>query len=185
MRTLPFDPMSADEAATGPSANPARRASGVLLINLGTPDAPDAPSVKRYLAEFLSDPRVIEIPQICVAADPSRDHPQHPPGEERACLSASVDRSRLAAGRDHAAAGARRCSSGWPDVRVEFAMRYGNPGHCLGPARDEGRGLRAHPAGAALPAILRRHDRDRQRRRFCGAGRDALAAGAADAAALS
>lgn len=37
---------------------------GVLLVNLGTPDAPDAKSVKRYLAEFLSDPRVIEIPQI-------------------------------------------------------------------------------------------------------------------------
>lgn len=37
---------------------------GVLLVNLGTPDAPDAPSVKRYLKEFLSDPRVIEIPQV-------------------------------------------------------------------------------------------------------------------------
>jgi len=35
---------------------------GVLLINLGTPDAPDASSVRRYLAEFLSDPRVVEIP---------------------------------------------------------------------------------------------------------------------------
>jgi ferrochelatase len=34
---------------------------GVLLINLGTPDAPTAPAVRRYLAEFLSDPRVIEI----------------------------------------------------------------------------------------------------------------------------
>ena len=37
---------------------------GVLLVNLGTPDAPDAPSVKRYLAEFLSDRRVVEIPPI-------------------------------------------------------------------------------------------------------------------------
>ena len=37
---------------------------GVLLINLGTPDAPHARAVRRYLAEFLSDPRVIEIPAI-------------------------------------------------------------------------------------------------------------------------
>ncbi len=35
---------------------------GVLLVNLGSPDAPDVPSVKRFLGEFLSDPRVIEIP---------------------------------------------------------------------------------------------------------------------------
>lgn len=37
---------------------------GVLLTNLGTPDAPDVKSVRRYLKEFLSDPRVVEIPQI-------------------------------------------------------------------------------------------------------------------------
>ena len=36
---------------------------GVLLINLGTPDAPTAPAVRRYLAEFLADPRVVEIPR--------------------------------------------------------------------------------------------------------------------------
>src|SRR5258708_35661230 len=37
---------------------------GVLLINLGTPDAPTASAVRRYLAEFLSDPRVVEIPRV-------------------------------------------------------------------------------------------------------------------------
>ncbi|MEL7198231.1 MAG: ferrochelatase [Pseudomonadota bacterium] len=37
---------------------------GVLIVNLGTPDAPDPGSVKRYLKQFLSDPRVIEIPSI-------------------------------------------------------------------------------------------------------------------------
>lgn len=36
---------------------------GVLLVNLGTPDAPTAPALRRYLAEFLSDPRVVEIPR--------------------------------------------------------------------------------------------------------------------------
>ena len=38
--------------------------TGVLLVNLGTPDAPDTPSLRRYLAEFLSDPRVIELPRL-------------------------------------------------------------------------------------------------------------------------
>jgi protoporphyrin/coproporphyrin ferrochelatase len=37
---------------------------GVLLINLGTPDAPTPAAVRRYLREFLSDPRVVEIPRI-------------------------------------------------------------------------------------------------------------------------
>ncbi len=36
---------------------------GVLLVNLGTPDGPDTWSVRRYLAEFLSDRRVIELPR--------------------------------------------------------------------------------------------------------------------------
>jgi ferrochelatase len=36
---------------------------GVLMVNLGTPDAPTAPALRRYLAEFLSDPRVVEIPR--------------------------------------------------------------------------------------------------------------------------
>ena len=35
---------------------------GVLIVNLGSPDAPDVPSVKRFLGEFLSDTRVIELP---------------------------------------------------------------------------------------------------------------------------
>ena len=37
---------------------------GVLLVNLGTPDAPTPAAVRRYLKEFLSDPRVVEIPRI-------------------------------------------------------------------------------------------------------------------------
>jgi ferrochelatase len=39
-------------------------AVGVLLANLGTPDAPDTPALRRYLREFLSDPRVIELPRF-------------------------------------------------------------------------------------------------------------------------
>jgi ferrochelatase len=37
--------------------------AGILLVNLGTPDAPTAPALRRYLKEFLSDPRVVEIPR--------------------------------------------------------------------------------------------------------------------------
>lgn len=38
--------------------------TGVLLTNLGTPDAPTAKALKVYLREFLSDPRVVEIPKL-------------------------------------------------------------------------------------------------------------------------
>ena len=37
---------------------------GVLLVNLGTPNAPEPGAVRLYLREFLSDPRVVEIPQL-------------------------------------------------------------------------------------------------------------------------
>ncbi len=37
--------------------------TGILYCNLGTPDEPTAPALRRYLAEFLSDPRVVEIPK--------------------------------------------------------------------------------------------------------------------------
>jgi ferrochelatase len=37
--------------------------TALLLVNLGTPDAPQAPAVRRYLAQFLADPRVVEIPR--------------------------------------------------------------------------------------------------------------------------
>lgn len=42
----------------------APRKIGLMLINLGTPDAPTPQAVRRYLAEFLSDPRVVEIPPL-------------------------------------------------------------------------------------------------------------------------
>jgi ferrochelatase len=51
-----FDP--APEHSHGAIAKTA-----ILLVNLGTPDAPEAPALKRYLREFLSDPRVVEIPR--------------------------------------------------------------------------------------------------------------------------
>ena len=40
------------------------RKIGVLLVNLGTPDAPTTSAVRKYLSEFLSDPRIVEIPRL-------------------------------------------------------------------------------------------------------------------------
>ena len=70
LHTIP-GPDSGDEGRTPrtmtPTAHPAAQASerprsGVLLVNLGTPDAARTPEVRRYLREFLADPRVIDIP---------------------------------------------------------------------------------------------------------------------------
>ncbi len=38
--------------------------TGVLLVNLGTPEAPEPASLRRYLGEFLADPRVVEVPRL-------------------------------------------------------------------------------------------------------------------------
>ena len=46
------------------SGQASRQRIGIILANLGTPDAPTAPAVRRYLREFLSDTRVIEVPRL-------------------------------------------------------------------------------------------------------------------------
>lgn len=51
------------DAATGRPAEEPRHL-GVLLSNLGTPDAPTVEALRRYLAEFLSDPDVVTLPRI-------------------------------------------------------------------------------------------------------------------------
>ena len=61
-RTLPPALSPAELPPTHPQVRVGR--IGVLLINLGSPDSTDVSDVKRFLAEFLSDPRVIEIPQF-------------------------------------------------------------------------------------------------------------------------
>ncbi len=100
---------------------------GVLLVNLGTPDGPDARSVKRYLAEFLSDPRVVEIPQI--AWQPIlRGIILNTRPKKSAHAYAQVwsdDGSPLAA---ITKAQARALTDAFgADVTVDWAMRYGNP----------------------------------------------------------
>ena len=53
---------TANPLADHPAVTPPR--VGVLLVNLGTPDAAEPAAVKRYLREFLSDRRVVEIPSL-------------------------------------------------------------------------------------------------------------------------
>ena len=103
------------------------RKVGVLLTNLGTPDAPDAKSVKRYLGEFLSDKRVVEIPAIAwqpilrgIILNTRPKKSAHAYG-----LVWSEDGSPLAAitrRQSQALQGAFG-----PNVIVDHAMRYGNP----------------------------------------------------------
>ncbi|HEV2333542.1 MAG TPA: ferrochelatase, partial [Gammaproteobacteria bacterium] len=55
-----------DESDTEPGGARASRAgvTGLLLTNLGTPDAPEPEALRRYLAEFLSDPKVVTLPRL-------------------------------------------------------------------------------------------------------------------------
>jgi ferrochelatase len=58
--TPPVAEGSTPAANTAAAPEKVERGIGVLLVNLGTPDAPDAAAVRRYLKQFLTDPRVIE-----------------------------------------------------------------------------------------------------------------------------
>ena len=100
---------------------------GVLLVNLGTPDAPDPKAVKRYLAEFLSDKRVIEIPQI-VWQPILRGIILNTRPKKSAAAYAKVWSEK---GSPLAAITAAQAEALQPvlgdRVTVDWAMRYGNP----------------------------------------------------------
>lgn len=100
---------------------------GVLLINLGTPDGPDAPSVKRYLREFLSDRRVIEIPQF-IWQPILRGIVLNTRPKKSAHAYAQVwtdDGSPLASNTKAQSAALQGAFGG--NVTVDWAMRYGKP----------------------------------------------------------
>ncbi|WP_411879044.1 ferrochelatase [Polaromonas sp. YR568] len=59
----PFDPEPPFTHGAPPPGASAPSTTAILLCNLGTPDEASAPALRRYLAEFLSDPRVVEIPR--------------------------------------------------------------------------------------------------------------------------
>jgi ferrochelatase len=100
---------------------------GVLLVNLGTPDAPTAPAVKRYLKQFLSDRRVVEIPPL-VWQPILRGIILNTRPKKSAHAYAKVwtDKgSPLAFFTAAQADNLAKRLSGIADVR--YAMRYGNP----------------------------------------------------------
>lgn len=104
---------------------------GVLVTNLGTPDAPETGALRRYLREFLSDPRVVEVPRllwwlilnlIILRIRPARS----------AAAYRTVWTDEGSPLMTHTSAIARALQAKMSerfgdDVRVEFAMRYGNP----------------------------------------------------------
>jgi protoporphyrin/coproporphyrin ferrochelatase len=65
MRAMPVrSPFGAPFVAEPPFKHGSAARVGVLVVNLGTPEAPTPQAVRRYLAEFLGDPRVVEIPPL-------------------------------------------------------------------------------------------------------------------------
>jgi len=119
------------------SSTPAERApgpglarTGVLLVQLGTPDAPTAAALRRYLREFLGDPRVVELPRIAWAPILyGFVLPLRPARSARKYAAIWTDEgspllvyTRRQASLLRGALGARGHA-----LDVGFAMRYGNP----------------------------------------------------------
>ncbi|WP_281561036.1 ferrochelatase [Thalassomonas sp. RHCl1] len=105
--------------------------TGVLLTNLGSPDEPNAGALRRYLAEFLSDPRVVEIPRlvwliilhgIILRVRPAKSAKLYKSiwTEQGAPLVVITKKQK-----DKVAA--RLAEQYGDDVLVDFAMRYGKP----------------------------------------------------------
>ena len=100
---------------------------GVLVVNLGTPDSPEPSDVKRYLKEFLSDTRVIEIPaviwQVILRGVILNTRPKK---SAKAYSKVWTDRGSplLVITQDQAAGLQQRLGDA---VIVRHAMRYGNP----------------------------------------------------------
>ena len=129
-----------DDASSGRAgAGAAKRAGaiGVLLSNLGTPDGTDYWSMRRYLGEFLSDRRVIEVSRvrwlpilhgIILTTRPSRkgkDYRKIWNTDRDESPLKTITRSQVEGLRSRLAAGA--FGAGGRQVVVEWGMRYGNP----------------------------------------------------------
>lgn len=112
---------------TSDHRQPSGTGIGLLLVNLGTPDAPTPAAVRRYLGEFLSDPRVIEIPQIAwqpilrgIILNTRPKKSAH--AYEQVWTDEGSPLAAITAGQARLLQ--QRLGDG---VRVEWAMRYGRP----------------------------------------------------------
>ena len=104
--------------------------TAILYCNLGTPSAPTAPALRKYLAEFLGDSRVVEIPKpiwwlilhgIILRVRPAKSAAKYASiwTEQGSPLKANTEQQALSLG-------AAMQKSGH-SVSVRFAMRYGQP----------------------------------------------------------
>ncbi|MEE2000159.1 ferrochelatase [Alkalimonas sp. MEB108] len=104
---------------------------GVLLTNLGTPDAPTPKALRRYLAEFLSDPRVVEVPRLLwwliLHGVILRIRPRR---SAKAYATVFTDQGSpllFHTQRQCDAVRKQLQTQGHQQLEVAFAMRYGNP----------------------------------------------------------
>lgn len=101
---------------------------GVLLVNLGTPDDLSVRSVRRYLKEFLSDPRVVEIPKpvwwLILNGIVLNTRPKKSAAAYAKIWRHDDNESPL---RYFTQAQAEKLAERRSDIVVDYAMRYGNP----------------------------------------------------------
>ncbi len=120
-----------------PELNPERPVClGILLINLGTPEAPTPKAVRRYLAEFLSDPRVVELPHplwwLILHGFVLRTRP-HRSAEAYGKIWTAQGSPLLVIARKQAVALQEALDQRLAGpVNVVLAMRYGNPSIAAG-----------------------------------------------------
>ncbi len=105
--------------------------TGILLVNLGTPDAPDTASVRRYLAEFLWDPRVIEVARplwwLILHGVILRIRPRKSAEAYAKVWSEEGSPLLSISKRQHAAFQHELGERMGHDIPVALGMRYGNP----------------------------------------------------------
>jgi ferrochelatase len=117
--------------------------TALLLVNLGSPDEPTAAATRRYLAEFLSDPRVVEIPRavwwlvlhgIILNTRPAKSAAKY-------ATVWTPEGSPLVTGTERLASRVHELlTAQGHDILVKAAMRYGNPSvmHALDDLRLQG-----------------------------------------------